>query len=479
MTTALHGRNGENSDMRLRSSFTGRRRPLARTRAAKLATLIVGGLALLVALTLTGCSSTGSSSSGGINYSLGLAGSTVDHPSQPPTIAASGPDATYAFVYDDQIWLRSKGSNTPKELTRLVLSNGANIAWGPLAWSPDGRYIAFALVENLTPTAPQRTSGPIYIVDTQDGGCASGSCAVSVTAGDGSIYGHTYAWYLSNGNYMLIYGDGGGLNFYDLSDPNGGPRVWQARTSYTDQYHNDNEYYTCGGQRSYGDVAVSGNTLYYTCMNLSGLGGSETVGDAYINSMSLDAVANALSLDPYDRNVNLAQLFNGGGPGGAQVVHMGKVYVDADGNFTAGAWNLRGGTLDYQFIRSVDTKAATVSFSTCTSSIYSGGCGGYILGNVSSQPLSVHPQIALAGNGQAALTGDALYVDDSAHDKLAPANWPGPFAWTSNGAIVFTQLLKSSVDASGVTRDTTALTLYSPGQQPVTLIADAQNISFH
>jgi len=464
--------------MDLRSGLAGGRLHRYHTRSTTLAALFVGGLTLLAVLALTGCSATGSSSSGGINYSLGLAGSTVDHPSQPPTIAASGPDATYAFVYDDQIWLRSQGSNTAKELTRLVLSNGANIAWGPLVWSPDGRYIAFALVENLTPTDAQRSSGPIYIVDTQDGGCASGSCAVSLTAGDGSIYGHTYAWYVSNGNYMLIYGDGGGLGFYDLSDPNGGPRVWQARTSYTDQYHTNNDY-TCGSQRSYGDVAVSGNTLYYTCMNLTGLGGSGTVGDAYLNSMSLDAIANALNLDPYDRNVTLAQLFNNGGPGGNQVVHMGKVYADAQGNYTAGAWSIRGGTLVYQFVRSVDTKAATVSFSNCKSSISSGGCDGYILSNVNTLPLSIHAQFALAGNGQAALSADALYVDDAAHDKLAPANWPGPFAWTSDGGIVFTQLLNSSVDASGVTRNTTALTLYHPGQQPVTLIQGAENIAFH
>ncbi|MEO7001021.1 MAG: hypothetical protein ABI068_04370 [Ktedonobacterales bacterium] len=448
-------------------------------RSTRLATFLVVGLTLLTMLALTGCSSSGSSSKGGINYSLGLAGSTVDHPSQPPTIAANGPDATYAFVYDNQLWLRSQGSNTPKELTRLVLSNGSDIAWGPLIWSPDGRYIAFALVENLTPTDPQRTSGPIYIVDTQDSGCAGGSCAVSATAGDGSIYGHSYAWYDSNGNYMLIYGNGGGLMFYDLSDPNGGPRVWQARTSYTDQYHNSNESYTCGSQRSYGDLSVSGNTLYYSCLNLSGLGNSGTVGDAYVNSMSLDAVANALSLGAYDRNVALAQLFNGGGPGANQVIHLGKAYADAQGNYTAGAWSIRGGSIAYQFIRSVDTKAAAVSFSTCKSSLYSGSCDGYILSNLTSQPLAVHPQLAIAGNGQVALTGDALYVDDSAQDKLAPVNWPGPFAWTADGGIVVTQLLKSSVDASGVTRNTTTLTLYHPGQQPITLIQDAQDIAFH
>ena len=50
-----------------------------------------------------------SGGSGGSNVSLGLAGSTLDHPSNPPTIAASGPGGTYAFVYDNQIWLRRDG----------------------------------------------------------------------------------------------------------------------------------------------------------------------------------------------------------------------------------------------------------------------------------------------------------------------------------------------------------------------------------
>ena len=98
------------------------------------------GLALVL-LIVAGCSA-GGSSSGGTNISLGLAGSTADHPSAPPSVAAAGPNDTYAFVYDDQIWIhKSGGSNrlrcnagscNPSQLTNIVLSNGADITWGPL-----------------------------------------------------------------------------------------------------------------------------------------------------------------------------------------------------------------------------------------------------------------------------------------------------------------------------------------------------------
>ena len=47
---------------------------------------------------------------------------------------------------------------------------------------------AFALIQNLTPTTPDRTAGPIYVVNTTTG-------ATVVTPGIGSIYGHNYVWY--------------------------------------------------------------------------------------------------------------------------------------------------------------------------------------------------------------------------------------------------------------------------------------------
>src|SRR5579859_5692527 len=62
----------------------------------------------LVALLVAGCSASGGSGSG-INYSLGLQGATNDHPAAPPQVASSGPDSEYAFVYDNQIWVRQQG----------------------------------------------------------------------------------------------------------------------------------------------------------------------------------------------------------------------------------------------------------------------------------------------------------------------------------------------------------------------------------
>ena len=195
------------------------------------------GLALVV-LFVAGCSA-GGSSSGGTNISLGLAGSTADHPSAPPSVAAAGPNDTYAFVYGDQIWIHKSGSSNqssscncqsscnPCQLTNIELSNGADISWGPLVWSPDGSHIAFALIQNLTPTTPDRTAGPIYVVNTTTVGTTVTGTTV-VTPGIGSIYGHNYVWYGPN---MLFYSSGDGISMYDIGDPD--PRVWQVLSAMT------------------------------------------------------------------------------------------------------------------------------------------------------------------------------------------------------------------------------------------------------
>jgi hypothetical protein len=166
--------------------------------------LLVAAFLALASL-LAACGA-GSGGSGGSNYSLGLAGSTLDHASNPPTIAANGPGGTYAFVYDNQIWLRRDGQSSAKQITRIPLSNAASIAWGPLAWSPKGRYIAFAIVQDLVPApgAPPSSSGPIYYVDTTTCEGDGQYCAV-YSAGTGSIYGHTYDWLGESG---LVYSAG-------------------------------------------------------------------------------------------------------------------------------------------------------------------------------------------------------------------------------------------------------------------------------
>lgn len=82
----------------------------------------------LAALMMAGCSTSGGGSTG-INYRLGLQGATNDHPAAPPQIAATGPDQEYAFVYDNQVWVRSQGTTTPRQVTQLTLSAGANLVW--------------------------------------------------------------------------------------------------------------------------------------------------------------------------------------------------------------------------------------------------------------------------------------------------------------------------------------------------------------
>jgi hypothetical protein len=181
--------------------------------------------ALLVFTSVLAACSAGTDGAGGSNYSLGLAGSTLDHPSDPPTIAANGPGGTYAFVYDNQIWLRRDGQTSAQQITRLPLSNAAYIAWGPLVWSPQGRYIAFALVQDLAPApgSPPSASGPIYYVDTTSCAGAGQYCAV-YSAGTGSVYGHTYDWL---GESALVYSSGARLRRW--------PSCNSGASSWTDQ----------------------------------------------------------------------------------------------------------------------------------------------------------------------------------------------------------------------------------------------------
>ena len=229
------------------------------------------GLALVL-LFMSGCSA-GGSGSGGTNISLGLAGSTADHPSAPPSVAVSGPsNDTYAFVYDNQIWIHNSGNPNPTQLTHLVLSNGADISWGPLVWSPDGSHIAFALIQNLTPTTPDRTAGPIYVVDTANGNTV-------VTPGIGSIYGHDYVWF---GNNMLFYSSGDGISMYDIGDTD--PRVWQVLSAMTTQ---DNQTFTSNNV-VFGDIAItSDSSLYYSAATISSIGGTGVVGNAALYKVSL------------------------------------------------------------------------------------------------------------------------------------------------------------------------------------------------
>jgi hypothetical protein len=412
-------------------------------------------LCLLLALGLAACSSS-DTSSGGINLSLGIAGSTADRQTQPPTIAANGPQGTYAFVYDNQIWVRQSGQDSAKQLTKLVLSNGSTIRWGPLVWSPGGKYIAFALVEdlNLEAGAPSRTEGPIYYVTTD-----LSKPEVFVTPGTGSIYGHTYDWFGSN---LLLYANGSGIQLYTL--PPLDPRTWEIR-AIPNGPEND------GGTNHYfkfGDIRVVGSYLYYTLLAISSPGRVGTIGSAEIDRTFLGDASNYQSDDLSFLPVT----------GKDFVASLGAAYADSDGAFVAGAWQIRNGELALQRVQTVDTKGGTVSSQLCTVNAAPGQTGcNKILNGAAKQPLAMHPQFALGSGGKIAYSGDNLYIQGQS-EQAAPAGWFDPAAWSASGSVAYTQLVKQVTDAGGVTRYTTNIQVQQPGGQASTLIAGGQNLAW-
>jgi hypothetical protein len=439
------------------------------------------GYALLLALVgaLAGCSaSLGGSSSGGTNYSLGLAGSTADHPSQPPNIADGGPGGTYAFVYDNQIWLHQAGQAGAKQLTHLVLSNGATLSWGPLAWSPGGRYIAFALAQNLTPSVPGRSAAPLLYVDTTSGDTFG-------TSGTGSIYGHTYAWF---DDRALFYSGGGGIQMYDAGDKD--PRVWQVVSPFQDALRaGGTDYYSSAGT-ALGDMTIAGGNLFFTQMNLGSIGGAGVVGDAHVEEYSLSAFGGYEAIAPDDsmlpdwladpRHLPLSAYSADLG----SAANLGAVYSDASGNLVAGAWQVsrRGSVLVSQHVDGVDTKAGTTSshYSGCTQFAYS-GCPA-ILGVAGTAPISVHPSLAISPDGSSvALTTDALYTQQLAGGSVAKTAGAGstcPPAWSPDSKhVAVTQVVSQTTDASGVLRSVTNI-LSATGSSSAAFIGGAQNLAW-
>jgi hypothetical protein len=431
--------------------------------------LLVGALLALTSL-LAACG-VGSDSSGGSNYSLGLAGSTLDHPSNPPTIAANGPGGTYAFVYDNQIWLRGDGQTNAKQITRIPLSNAAYIAWGPLVWSPKGKYIAFALVQDLAPTpgSPPSSSGPIYYVDTTS--CAGDGQYCSVySAGTGSVYGHTYDWL---GESALVYSSSQGVMLYMLDTP----RVWTVLSVRNGQSGS-------GAISTVGDLQVVNGNLYYTRLDVKNLGGRGEVGGAsvYLTFLGTEDQLNQLSkFNPSE----MAKRFPVGD--GSWLGSLGKVYANSNGDYEAGAWRLRRNSsgvtqIVAQRVDTVDAQSGQVTSSFCSVQNYGsyvsfdGLCGKNLLSSAAKQPLNAYPQLALSKDGKAAFAGDALY-EQGASDKLGLAGWTAPPAWSPDGqTVVVTNLVKTETDANGVTRAQTNLVAYAAGQQGATLIAGARNI---
>ena len=92
--------------------------------------------------------------------------------SGPPTPAGTAtpqpPTGAYAFVRNGDLWSR-QGDGSARPLTTFGL-NGQIAAWGPIAWSPDQRHIAFVLrappiAPGATGPRPEQGTGSLYLVD--------------------------------------------------------------------------------------------------------------------------------------------------------------------------------------------------------------------------------------------------------------------------------------------------------------------------
>ncbi len=441
----------------------GRHAP-ARRMPRRHAALALGCL-LLLAL-LAGCS--------GSNAQLtpGLAGATADHPAAPPQVAAAGPGGAFAFVYDNQVWLRN-GQGGVKQLTHLVLSNGATLVWGPLVWSPTAHFIAFALVQNLTPNSPTRSTGPLYYVDV-------GSGNTFTTPGTGSVYGHTYTWLRDR---ALIYSSGSDLMLYDLGDAD--PRVWGLRSALTAP---DGVSFS-GGGNSYGDIALSGdgNRLYYTVLSITNIGGMGIVGSAQVRSLSLYQLNSDLSSsDPRDptlpttiaQDVPRLQY-----AAVSQVAPLGSVYSDATGTPTAGVWQLSGdgSYVAAQQIDGVDTGKGIVASHFCRITVGYSFCHGLFPG-VGKYPLATHAALALSTNDHVAVTTDALYTEGafgSDVSKVAVSGWGVAPSWSGDGNhLLATRLDKTTTDSNGVTRFVTDLVATDGGSNSLTFIGGAMNAAW-
>lgn len=421
-------------------------------------------LSMCSVLLLAGCSASSGS------FSLGLAGSTADEQVTPPPIASNGPGGTYAFVYANQVWVRKDGDTKATEVTHLVLSKGGTIAWGPLVWSPDGNYIAFALVQNLDPAqgGPASTAGPIYYVNLADS-----NHPVSITPGTGSIYGHTYTWY---GSGSLLYADGGGIQLYDMGtadNQNADARVFQvlSQPDKGQALNRPTDYI------SYGDIAYTNGKLYYTQMDMRSLGRVGQIGSASLCDSRIEspAQADANGDEPRVSSYNVC----------GDSMSLGTLYTAPDHTTSAGAWAITGTKLLSQNITKINEQNGTTISQFCTQTLgytLRDSCPNEVLHSADTQPWSIHPQVALSSNGTAALTGDGVYID-GASAKIAGAGWTTPPAWTPDGSAVAVTTLAStgtgaSTSATGTPQKTSNIALYASGHASSVLIAGAQNIAW-
>lgn len=421
-------------------------------------------LALALAGLLAGCSASGSSK--GIDFQLGLQGSTADNAAAAPKISANAPDNEYAFVYDNQVWVHPKGGSDAVQITHLTLSNGATLVWGPLEWSPSGNLLAFSLVQNMSTDQPTRAAGTIYYTNLSTclSASTSATCPTYNTQASGSVYGHSYGWL---GDDWLISGGGGGLMAFDVSDPNG-HRSWQLRTTANEQQDSG-----CSQPRAYGDVQVVGSLLYYTCVDLSNVTATNVIGSASLNVLDLSPVASIFTSDKTTRDDQIASTLRG--VGGSHVTSLGNVYVDTQGNMVTGAWQVSGATVDFEQVGAVDAQHATAARTLCSSAVTSGdACDTTPIPAVTAQTLAAHPQISIGPNGALAYQGDALYL--AGQKDAIPVSSPYPPYWISMSFVVATNVTATTTDASGVTRTASNLVFAQSGA-PTKMIAGASDVA--
>ena len=432
---------------------------------------------LLAILTLTSCSAGGSGASS--KLSLGLAGSTADHPARPPVITSTSPTGTYAFVYDNQIWLRKSGQTTPTQLTHLILSTGATIKWGPLVWSPSGGLIAFSLVQNMVPTQTGGTTGALYYVDTATG-------ATYDTPATGSIYGHTYTWY---GNNMLVYVNGGGIFMFGPID--GDFRSW---TVLSPMSSGDNTTFS-GQGLTFGDIAITANdNLFFSAATLQTPGAPGVVGPAAIYETQLFSLSAYQQMQAADRANHTNQLpswiaTNVAAQPGTYIASLGQAYTNAEGSIVIGAWQISSDehTLLAQRISGVDVKGGTVTSSVCTFR----GWGYFasfsrctnVLASAGKFSLSAYPTAAVSGHGaEIAIATDGLYIanaDGSRATHVPSVGWEAPPVWSPDGkTIAVTQLVQQTTNANGVKTYTTNVMAVSAGSSALTLVGGGLNLAW-
>jgi hypothetical protein len=412
-------------------------------------------------LLLAACSASGGGASSQIPLLTGL-GSYSDSAASTPVVAVSSPTGQFAFVYDNQIWIKPNNTGQPHQLTKLPIATSAFVAWGPLVWSPDGSHIAFVLLRDPTGGHPARGTGPLYIVDTASG-------EVLESSGTANLAGHAYAWY---GNLALFYAEGSGILFDDLSSlPD--LRPWQIvspQTGPDTSSGTPNSYI-------YTDIAVFNSSILATQIGVTAPGATGAAGRAHILQFFLNVGPN----DYTQGNMNIGP--DGNFPYGNSVADLGAAYVDGTGNIRAGSWRLApNGALVLQRITAVDGKSETGSAQVCYNASLGNYCDQSLFAQQSKFPLNSPPQFAFSPNGNAvAMTGAALAIEQTDGTHLT-SNTPGAWqtlAWSLDGKVVVaTQLVSATPDSDGVVRYVTNVELYTGNGKGSVLIAGAQGFTW-